>query len=83
MAYNSMLGPMSDYCREYVSSYGSTGGFFLNFILILIIAIMAVTMFNRSSFARSCNNERLTRIEKDVEDTKRIIGEIKDKLDEI
>ncbi|WP_406661405.1 hypothetical protein V7O66_02455 [Methanolobus sp. ZRKC3] len=64
-------------------TYGSVWGLFLNIVLILIIVWVSVTLLNRSSLVGSGNNERLARVEKDVEDIKQMVADIKEKLDEI
>lgn len=83
MAYNSMIDTMYEYCNEYALSSGPAGGSFLNLILILAIVILSVALFNRYNLFRSVNNERMVKVEKDVEDIKRTIEAVKDKLDEI
>jgi hypothetical protein len=40
-------------------------------------------LLNRSEFVSSGNNERLARLEKDVDEIKRTVQSIKEKLDEI
>ncbi len=68
--------------------YGySTGsmifGLLLNIILIVVVVWVAVALLNKSGSTGSGDNERLTRVEKDVEEVKKMVQEIKDKLDEI
>ncbi len=69
--------------------YGGTecmalsGGFFLNLLIILLIAGVAVLMLNRSGYMASRDNERLVKIEKDIEDIKKTVEDIKSKLEEI
>jgi hypothetical protein len=63
--------------------YGSTWGILLNIILIVAIVWIAVTYLGRSNLSGSGDNERLARVEKDVEDIKKMVETIKDKLDEI
>ncbi len=62
---------------------GSIWGILLNIIVVLVVVWLAVTLMNRSGYAGSADNERLTRVEKDVEDIKRMVQDIKDKLDDI
>ncbi|WP_094228328.1 hypothetical protein [Methanolobus psychrotolerans] len=62
---------------------GSVWVLLLNILLILVIVWVAVTLFNRSNLVGSGNNERLARVEKDVEDIKKMVQDIKEKLDEI
>jgi large-conductance mechanosensitive channel len=63
--------------------YGSIWGTLLNIILIVAIVWIAVTYLGRSNLSGSGDNERLARVEKDVEDIKKMVETIKDKLDEI
>lgn len=65
------------------SMYGSIWGFLLNILIILIIVGAVVMLLNRSGYAAAGDNERLVRIEKDVEDIKKTVEEIKNKLEEI
>jgi uncharacterized protein YoxC len=66
--------------------YGTGGfgisGLILNIILILIVVAVVIALLNRSNFVGG-GNERLTRMEKDLEDIKKTVEEIKNKLDEI
>jgi hypothetical protein len=63
--------------------YGSVWGFLLNILIILIIVGAAVVLLNRSGYTASTSNERLVKIEKDIEDIKKTVEEIKSKLEEI
>lgn len=65
------------------SMYGSIWGFLLNILVILIIVGAVVVLLNRSGYAGPGDNERLVRIEKDVEDIKKTVEDIKNKLEEI
>ncbi|WP_319508056.1 hypothetical protein [uncultured Methanolobus sp.] len=66
------------------SMYGyGIWGLLLNILLILAIVWVTVTLLNRSGSGRSGDNERLARVEKDVEDIKKMVEDIKEKLDEI
>ena len=58
-------------------------GILLNILLILLIVGIVVLLLNRSEFVSSGNNERLARLEKDVDEIKRTVQSIKEKLDEI
>ncbi|WP_407356061.1 hypothetical protein [Methanolobus sp. WCC5] len=58
-------------------------GLLLNIILILVVVWVAVTLLNRAGSGSSVNNERLARLEKDVEDIKQMVRDIKEKLDDI
>lgn len=67
--------------------YASLWGFFINIILILFVVAVAVALLNkswvRSSENASFNNERLAKIESEIRETRKMVEEIKDKLDEI
>ena len=80
MAYNSMMDMM--YGTGY-SPYSSVFSFVLNIVIILVIVGVVVALLNKSDFVGSGNSDRLTRVEKDVDEIKRLVEGIKDKLDEI
>jgi Tfp pilus assembly protein PilO len=61
----------------------SVWGVLLNIFVILLIVGIVVLLLNRSEFVSSGNNERLARLEKDVDEIKRTVQSIKEKLDEI
>ncbi|AFV25161.1 hypothetical protein Mpsy_2962 [Methanolobus psychrophilus R15] len=61
----------------------SIWGVLLNIFVILLIVGIVVLLLNRSEFVSSGNNERLARLEKDVDEIKRTVQAIKEKLDEI
>lgn len=61
----------------------SLWGILLNIFIILLIVGIVVLLLNRSDFVSSGNNERLARLEKDVDEIKRTVQAIKEKLDEI
>jgi Tfp pilus assembly protein PilO len=61
----------------------SIWGVLLNILIILLIVGIVVLLLNRSEFVSSGNNERLARLEKDVDEIKRTVQAIKEKLDEI
>lgn len=63
--------------------YGSVWGFLLNILIILIIVGAVVVLLNRSGYSAAPGNERLVKIEKDIEDIKKTVEEIKSKLEEI
>ncbi|MDD3042466.1 MAG: hypothetical protein PHV51_08310 [Methanosarcinaceae archaeon] len=71
--------------------YGSGLGIFWNllFNIILILLIVGVVMLflNRSGYGRAGagpgSEERLARMEKDLEETKKMVEDIKKKLEEI
>ena len=58
-------------------------GILVNIFVILLIVGIVVLLLNRSEFVSSGNNERLARLEKDVDEIKRTVQAIKEKLDEI
>jgi len=66
--------------------YGMTGsvlGFFLNLLIILLIVGVVVVMLNRSGYAAPRENERIVKMEKDIEEIKKTVEDIKSKLEEI
>ncbi|MDD3246319.1 MAG: hypothetical protein PHF18_05625 [Methanosarcina sp.] len=63
--------------------YGSFWGFFLNILIILLIVGAVVVLLNRSGYQAPASNEKLVKIEKDIEDIKKTVEEIKSKLEEI
>jgi uncharacterized protein YoxC len=66
------------------SMYGfGIWGLLLNIVIIFLVVWVTVTLLNKSGPGGSENNERLARVEKDVEDIKKMVQDIKDKLDEI
>jgi hypothetical protein len=80
LAYNSMMDMM--YGTGY-SPYSLALSFILNIVIILVIVGVVVALLNKSDFIGSGSNDRLTRVEKDVNDIKRMVEDIKNKLDEI
>lgn len=68
---------------DMMSHTGSGWGILLNILIILLVVWITVTLLNRSGSGNSDSNERLARVEKDVEEIKRMVQDIKDKLDEI
>lgn len=65
--------------------YGSLWGFLFNFLIILLIIGVGFLLLNRSGYAHTSpgENERLVKMEKDIEDIKKTVEEIKSKLEEI
>lgn len=63
----------------------SVGGFFLNLLIILLIVGVVVVLLNRSGYTNAApmENERIVRMEKDIEEIKKTVEEIKSKLEEI
>lgn len=66
-----------------ISPVSSILSFFLNIIIILIIVGVVIALLNKSDFVGSGSGDRLTRVEKDVDEIKRMVEAIKNKLDEI
>ncbi len=52
----------------YGTMYGGLVGVFVELLIILLIVGVVVMLLNRSNFVGSGNNERLVKVEKDVED---------------
>ncbi|QLC49934.1 hypothetical protein HWN40_06575 [Methanolobus zinderi] len=69
-------------CSVY-GTYDSFWSLLLNILVILIIVGLAFFLINRSYLVDSGNNERFARLEKDFEDIRRTVEDIKEKLDEI
>ena len=66
--------------------YGVTGsvwGFLLNLLIILLIVGVVVMLLNRSGYAAPRENERIVKMEKDIEEIKKTVEDIKSKLEEI
>ncbi len=63
--------------------YGGLVGVFVELLIILLIVGVVVMLLNKSNFVGSGNNERLVKVEKDVEDIKKAVEEIRNKLNEI
>jgi len=66
--------------------YGMGGSFWvflLNLLVILIIVGAAVVLLNRSGYAAPRDNERIVKMEKDIEEIKKTVEDIKSKLEEI
>lgn len=63
--------------------YGSFWGFFLNILIILLIVGAVMVMLNRSGYTATRDNERLIKMEKDIQDIKKTVEDIKSKLEEI
>ncbi|RNI09191.1 hypothetical protein EFE40_05785 [Methanohalophilus halophilus] len=66
----------------------SVWGMILNLLLILLVVGAVVVLLTRSGAINSesqktADLERLNRLENEVRDTKKMVEEIKDKLDEI
>lgn len=62
---------------------GSFWGFILNLLIILLIVGVAVLLLNRSGYSNSRDNERIVKMEKDIEEIKKTVEDIKSKLEEI
>ncbi len=63
--------------------YGGIFGFFFQILVIIFIVGIVVMLLNRSNFVGSGSNERLVKVEKDVEEIKKAVEEIRNKLNEI
>lgn len=80
LAYDSMMEWMHG---TGYSPYSSVLSFILDIVIILVIVGVVVALLNKSDFVGSGSSDRLTRVEKDVDDIKRMVEDIKNKLDEI
>lgn len=63
--------------------YGGLTGIFVELLIILLIVVFVIMLLNRSNFVGSGNNERLVKVEKDVEEIRKAVEEIRNKLNEI
>ncbi|AKB44344.1 MAG TPA: hypothetical protein PLC35_08645 [Methanosarcina vacuolata] len=66
--------------------YGITSsfwGFLLNLLIILLIVGATVVLLNRSGYTAPRDNERIIKMEKDIEEIKKTVEDIKSKLEEI
>ena len=66
-----------------IGMLSSVWGFLLNLLIILLIVAVVVVLLNRSGYAAPKDNERIVRMEKDIEEIKKTVEEIKSKLEEI
>lgn len=62
---------------------GSLWGFLLNLLIILLIVGVVVLLLNRSGYGAQRDNERIIKMEKDIEEIKKTVDDIKSKLEEI
>lgn len=62
---------------------GSMGGFLLSLLIILLIVGAAVVLLNKYGYVVPRDNERIVKIEKDVEEIRKTVEDIKSKLEEI
>jgi uncharacterized membrane protein len=62
---------------------GSLWGFLLNLLIILLIVGVVVLLLNRSGYGTQRDNERIVKMEKDIEEIKKTVEDIKSKLEEI
>ncbi|MCL7475586.1 MAG: hypothetical protein M8352_06040 [ANME-2 cluster archaeon] len=58
------------------------GGFLVDILIIIIVVGVVILLLNRTNYMAG-GSERLARMEKDLEDVKKTVEEIKNKLDEI
>jgi hypothetical protein len=66
-----------------IETLSSVWGFLLNLLIILLIVAVVVILLNKSGYATPKDNERIVRMEKDIEEIKKTVEEIKSKLEEI
>ena len=62
---------------------GSIGGFLLSLLIILLIVSAAVVLLNKYGYVAPRDNERIVKMEKDIEEIKKTVENIKLKLEEI
>jgi hypothetical protein len=62
---------------------GSLWGFLLNLLIILLIVGVVALLLNRSGYGAQKDNERIIKMEKDIEEIKKTVEDIKSKLEEI
>lgn len=62
---------------------GSVWGFLLNLLIILFVVGLTVLLLNRSGYGTQRENERIVKMEKDIEEIKKTVEDIKSKLEEI
>jgi len=60
----------------------SVWGFLLNLLIILLVVGVVVVLMNRSGYVAR-DNERIVKMEKNIEDIKKTVEYIKSKLDDI
>ncbi len=65
------------------SMTGSFWGFLLILLIIFVIVGAVVILLNRSEYAAPRDNERIVKMEKDIEEIKKAVEDIKSKLEEI
>lgn len=65
------------------STYGGMGNLIIVMIMIILIVILIVFLLSKTNFIGMNSGERLVKIEKDLEETKKAVEEIKNKLNEI
>jgi len=62
---------------------GSIGGFLLSLIIILFIVGAGIVLLNKYGYVAPRYDDRIVKIEKDVEGIKKTVEDIKSKLEEI
>ncbi len=62
---------------------GSMEGFVITLLIILLIVGIVVLILSKAGYAVPRDNERIVKMEKDIEDIKKTVEEIKSKLEEI
>ena len=65
------------------SVIGYVGGFVITLLIILLIAGVVVLVLNKTGYVAPRDNERIVKMEKDIEEIKKTVEEIKSKLEEI
>lgn len=76
-----MVNGMMGFGSGMMGGYGITG-LILEIIIILVVVLVVIALLNRTNYVAG-GSEQLARIEKDLEDVKKTVEEIKNKLNEI
>lgn len=64
-------------------TYGGINNIIIGMIFILVIFFFIILVLSKTNFIGTNSNERLVKIEKDLEETRKAVEEIKNKLNEI
>lgn len=62
---------------------GSIGGFLLALFILLLLAGAITALLNKSGYGVQRINERIMKMERDIEEIKKTVEDIKSKLEEI
>lgn len=62
---------------------GSVGGFLLALFILLLLSGAIAVLLNKSGYGGQRNNERIVKMERDIEEIKKTVEDIKYKLEEI